>query len=103
MKTEGNKVRLMFTQTGSGLLVKDKYGYLKGFEVAGSDQIFHFAKAWAEGNDVVVSCDAVTQPVAVRFAWADNPEDANLFNQEGFPAVPSEPIIGKGSRRGKNL
>lgn len=87
-KTEGNKIRISFANTGTGLIVKDKYGYLKGFEVAGTDQKFFYAKAWLEGNDVVVSCDAVPQPTAVRFAWADNPEDANLFNREGFPAVP---------------
>ncbi len=68
MKTAGNQVRILFAQTGSGLLVKDKYGYLKGFEIAGADQKFHFAKAWTEGNEVVISCEAVTQPVAVRYA-----------------------------------
>ena len=88
MKVEGSKIRLTFTNTGSGLLVKDKYGYLKGFEVAGSNQKFYYAKAWTEGNEVVVSCDAVAEPIAVHFAWADNPDDANLFNKEGFPAVP---------------
>lgn len=88
MKVEGNKVRVSFTDIGSGLMVKDKYGYLKGFELAGNDQRFHYAKAHIEGNDVIVECDAVQSPIAVRFAWADNPEDANLFNREGFPAVP---------------
>jgi len=96
MKVEGNKIRLTFTSIGSGLLVKDKYGYLKGFEVAAADQKFYYAKAWAEGNEVVVSCDAVPQPVAVHFAWADNPEDANLFNKEGFPAVPFRTDAWKG-------
>jgi sialate O-acetylesterase len=88
IKIEGNKIRLSFAQAGSGLMVKDKYGYVKGFEVAGIDQKFHYAKAAIEGNDVVVYSEAVSQPVAVHFAWADNPEDANLFNKEGFPAVP---------------
>ncbi len=88
MKVEGNKIRLTFTHAGNGLQVKDKYGYLKAFEVAGADQKFYYAKAWIEGNDIVVSCDAVANPVAARFAWADNPDDANLFNKEGFPAVP---------------
>ena len=88
INVEGKKIRVSFTDVGSGLMVKDKYGYLKGFEVAGSDQKFRYAKAWLEGNDVVVSCDEVSNPVAVRFAWADNPEDANLFNKEGFPASP---------------
>jgi sialate O-acetylesterase len=103
MKAEGNRVRLTFTQTGSGLLAKDKYGYLKGFEVAGSDQKFHYAKAWIEGNEVVVSCDAVTQSVAVRFAWADNPEDANLFNKEGLPAVPFRTDSWKGITEGNKF
>lgn len=96
MKMEGNKIRLTFTHAGSGLLVKDKYGYLKGFEVAGADQKFYYAKAWIEGNDIVVSCDVVTNPVAARFAWADNPEDANLFNKEGFPAAPFRTDTWKG-------
>lgn len=88
MTTDGNNVRLTFDNIGSGLLVKDKYGYLKGFEIAGADRKFHYAMARVEGNEVVVSCAGVADPVAVRFAWSDNPEDANLFNKEGFPAVP---------------
>jgi len=103
MKVEGNRVRLTFTQIGSGLQVKDKYGYLKGFEIAGNDQKFHYAKAWTENNTVVVSCEAVTQPMAVRFAWADNPEEANLFNNEGFPAVPFRTDAWKGITEGKKF
>jgi sialate O-acetylesterase len=96
MVVEGNKIRVRFTSTGSGLMAKDKYGYLKGFEIAGADQKFHYAKAWIEGNDIVVSNEAVNNPVAVRFAWADNPDDANLFNKEGFPAVPFRTDTWKG-------
>ena len=88
MNVEGQKIRVSFTDVGSGLVVKDKYGYLKGFELAGTDQKFRYAKAWVEGNDVIVSTEEILNPVAVRFAWADNPEDANLFNKEGFPAAP---------------
>ncbi|MGC3943969.1 MAG: sialate O-acetylesterase [Chryseolinea sp.] len=88
MSVEGNKVKILLSNTGSGLMVKDKYGYLKGFEVAGSDHKFYYAKASLVGNDVVVESDQVQTPGAVRFAWADNPEDANLFNKDGFPAVP---------------
>lgn len=88
MNVEGNTVRISFSDIGSGLIVKDKYGYLKGFEVAGSDHRFYYAKATIAGDEVIVACDQVQTPVAVRFAWADNPEDANLFNKEGFPAVP---------------
>ena len=96
MKVEGNNIRISFTHVGSGLLAKDKYGYLKGFEIAGSDQKFHYAKAWIEGSNVVVSSDQVSNPVAVHFAWADNPEDANLFNKDGFPAVPFRTDTWKG-------
>ncbi|HYG17927.1 MAG TPA: sialate O-acetylesterase, partial [Ohtaekwangia sp.] len=88
MKVEGNRVRLSFTQTGGGLLVRDKYGYIKGFEVAGKDQQFHYAKAFLEGDQVIVFHDKVAEPVAVRFGWADDASDNNLFNKEGFPALP---------------
>jgi sialate O-acetylesterase len=88
MTTEGNKALLTFTQTGGGLMAKDKYGFLKGFEIAGADQKFVYAKAWVEGDRVVVFQDGVSQPAAVRFGWADDAGEDNLFNKEGFPAVP---------------
>jgi sialate O-acetylesterase len=86
MKTEGGKVILSFTHAGSGLTVKDKYGYIKGFEVAGTDQKFHYAKAYIDGDKLIVSSEEVVAPVAVRYAWADEALEANLFNKDGFPA-----------------
>ncbi len=100
MKVEGNNVRLSFNETGSGLMVKDKYGYVKGFEVAGEDKKFKYAKAWIDGNDIVVSADGISKPTSVRYAWADNPEDANLFNKEGFPASPFRTDTWKGITEG---
>lgn len=88
MKADGNKIVLSFSHTGSGLLVKNKYGYIKGFEIAGADQKFYYAKAFVQGTGVVVMADSVTHPVAVRYAWADDAGEANLFNREGFPAGP---------------
>ena len=88
MKIEGNKVVLNFSHTGSGLMVKDKNANLKGFQIAGVDEKFHSAKATLRGNQVIVMAEAVTQPVAVRYAWADDAGEANLFNKEGFPAGP---------------
>lgn len=88
MKTEAGKIVLTFTHVASGLMVKDKYGYIRGFEIAGKDQRFYYAKAYAEGNRIVVSSDVVPEPIEVRYAWADDPGDANLFNNDGFPAVP---------------
>jgi sialate O-acetylesterase len=100
MKIEGNTIRLTFTEMGSGLMAKDKYGYVKGFEVAGSDQKFKYAKAWIDGNDILVLTEGVSNPTAVRYAWADNPEDANLYNKEGFPASPFRTDTWKGITEG---
>ncbi len=88
MKVDGNKVILTFTHTGSGLLVKDKYGYLKGFEIAGADKHFQYAKAIVEGDKIIVHAEGVTTPVAVRYNWADDASEGNLFNKELFPAAP---------------
>ena len=88
MNIQENKIILSFTHTGSGLVAKNKYGYLMGFEIAGADHHFHFAKAFLEKNKVIVFADDLQQPVSVHYAWADDAGDANLFNQEGFPAVP---------------
>lgn len=84
----GNRIELGFDHTGSGLMARDKYGYLKGFTIAGADQQFKWARAFIEGGKVIVYSDAVPQPVAVRYAWADNPDDANLYSMEGLPASP---------------
>lgn len=86
MKVDGNKIILSFLYTGGGLIAKG--GELQGFEIAGSDQVFHAAKAVIEGNHVVVSADGVSNPVAVRFAWMDFAGSANLYNKEGFSASP---------------
>ena len=82
----GGKIRISFTETGQGLTISDK-GSLKGFAVAGSDKKFYWAKAVIDGNSVIVSSDEVKSPVAVRYAWADNP-DCNLINKDGLPAIP---------------
>lgn len=88
MKTEGNKVTISFTNIGSGLMTKDKYGYLKGFEISGADQKYCYAKAYLQGNKVIVYADDVTAPIAVRFGWFDDLSDNNLYNTEGLPTVP---------------
>lgn len=88
MSIQGDKIILSFTHTGSGLMIKDKYGYLRGFEIAGPDHHFYFAKAILENNKVMVYAEEVSQPLSVHFAWADDAADANLYNKEGFPAVP---------------
>lgn len=89
MQVEGNKIRIKFDHVGSGLMAKnDKYGYLKGFAIAGADKKFVWAQAIIDGNDIIVWSENVKTPVAVRYAWADNPDDANFYNKEGLPASP---------------
>jgi sialate O-acetylesterase len=89
MTIQENKIILTFTHTGSGLVAKNKYGYLAGFEIAGADHHFHYAKAFVQNNKVIVYADEVpAKPEAVRYAWADDARDANLYNREGFPAIP---------------
>ena len=100
MKTEGNKANISFTDIGSGLIAHDRYGYIKGFEVAGADKKFHYAKAYISGNTVVVYNDSVNAPIAVRYGWADNNLEDNLFNKEGFPAEPFRTDDWKGITEG---
>ncbi|MDR2424708.1 MAG: beta galactosidase jelly roll domain-containing protein [Prevotellaceae bacterium] len=88
MKIDGNRIVLTFKHTADGLTVRNKYGYLQGFTIAGADKKFVWAPAYIEGNTVVVSSDKVKSPVAVRYAWAINPDDANLYNSAGLPASP---------------
>ena len=83
-----NSATISFKNVGGGLMVKDKFGYLKGFEIAGEDKVFHYAKAEIVGDKVVVTHPKNQKPIAVRYAWADSPIDANLFNVEGLPASP---------------
>jgi sialate O-acetylesterase len=75
--------------TNRPLMVQDKYGYLKGFEIAGEDRVFYYAKAEIHGpNEVIVRHPKQQTPVAVRYAWSDAPAEANLFHTGGFPACP---------------
>lgn len=86
-KMVGNKVILSFVNIGSGLVAKgDKE--LKYFAIAGADRKFVWAKAKLISNRVEVWSDSVQHPVSVRYAWADNPEGANLYNMENLPASP---------------
>jgi sialate O-acetylesterase len=85
-RKEGNRIRISFTHTASGLSMREGKE-VTGFAIAGNDMQFHWAKAVIEDNEVVVYSEDVADPVAVRYAWADNPE-CNLVNSEGLPAVP---------------
>ncbi|MFI5131539.1 MAG: sialate O-acetylesterase [Chitinophagales bacterium] len=86
-EVDGNKITLSFSHTGSGLTTNDGEE-LNQFAVAGADKKFVWARSRIEGDKVVVWNDDIATPVYVRYAWADNPVGANLFNKEGLPASP---------------
>ncbi len=85
MQIDSNKVRVQFDNVCDGLVVKGPA--LKGFEIAGEDKKFFPVEAAIDSNAVVLWSDIVPVPVAVRYAWADNPE-CNLYNKAGLPAGP---------------
>lgn len=95
---EGRRIVLHFSRIGNGLEARDvalgldgKYkigqGALRGFSIAGSDGLFVPAKAVIDGDTVIVRHDEISEPVSVRYAWADFPR-ANLYNADGFPTGP---------------
>ncbi|KQB43746.1 DUF303 multi-domain protein [Flavobacterium daejeonense] len=88
MEIQDNKIILTFSSIGSGLMTPNKYGYLEGFEIAGNDKVFHYAKAFIKDNKVVVYSDHVQNPIAVHYGWADDASDCNLYNIDNFPALP---------------
>jgi sialate O-acetylesterase len=86
MTVENGKIRVSFRETGGGLRVDGPT--LNEFVIAGADGKFVGAQARLDGNTVLVWRPDVPNPVAVRYAWANNPDKANLFNREGLPAAP---------------
>ncbi|MCI0522146.1 MAG: sialate O-acetylesterase [Bacteroidales bacterium] len=85
MQIAGDTIIISFSNKGSGLTVKGG-GELKHFSIAGEDKNFVWAEARIEGDKVIVWNKNVVSPAAVRYAWADNPAGANLYNKEGLPA-----------------
>ncbi len=86
-KKKGNKIEILFDNTGSGLVAKNNKT-ISGFAIAGDDGKYVWAQARIKGKKVVVWSKDIETPQAVSYAWADNPSNANLYNQEGLPAVP---------------
>jgi len=89
MKIEKNNIFITFDHVGKGLKINDKYGYTNGFTIAPKDGAFKWAKATiVNSNTVMVTSKEVGNPAEVRYGWADNPDDLNLYNSEGLPANP---------------
>jgi sialate O-acetylesterase len=96
MRINGRQAVLEFDHTGGGLIAKAvefdgghraRANELKGFAACGEDRVFKWANAIIRGDTVVVTCPDGTTPAGVRYAWSDFPL-CNLYNKEGFPAVP---------------
>ncbi len=83
---QNGRIRVQFDHVGGGLVAK--CGTLKQFAIAAADSKFVWADATVDGDSVIVSSPAVADPVFVRYAWAENPAGANLYNSEGLPAAP---------------
>ena len=98
MTVSESTVRLRFDQAHGGLVAGS--GGLTGFAVAGADRRWVWADARIDGDTVVLTNTAVTNPVAVRYAWAIGAV-ASLFNGAGLPASPFRtdewPGVGSGN------
>jgi sialate O-acetylesterase len=97
-RIDGARVIVTFDGVGDGLMVGTwgtgkgvapaPAAALAGFQLAGNNAQWHDAQAEIQGQAVVVTCDEVPQPKAIRYAWAPRPAKANLYNRAGFPALP---------------
>jgi len=87
-KVGGSKIVLIFDDVGKGLRLRDG-DKLDEFAIAGEDRRWHWAQAKIKGkNRVEVWSDTVPQPLAVRYAFNNNPKHPNLTNETGLPAAP---------------
>jgi sialate O-acetylesterase len=93
-----------FSHAEHGLAVRDKYGYIKGFELAGADHKFYYAQAViTDDNKVKVWCTQVPHPISVRYGWTNAPVEANLFSKDGFPVSPFRSDNWKGLTEAKKF
>ncbi len=102
---QGDKIVLHFRYADSGLMVATKEGLavpretpdaeLAHFELVDKDGVWCPADAKIDGKTVVVTCDKVRSPVAVRYAYTVTPENCNLYSRDGLPASPfcSDPSL----------
>ena len=86
MEVNGDSIVLSFTNS-KDLKIKGNKS-LKHFAIAGADQKFVWAKASIVNNQITVYRDAISNPVAVRYAWANNPEEVNLYDLNNMPISP---------------
>ncbi|SFS42057.1 sialate O-acetylesterase [Lutibacter maritimus] len=88
MKINDDHIIVSFDDIGGGLMTTDLQGNVHGFEIAGKDQIFYKVNAVIEGDNIIISAKNINTPIHIRFSWIGDASASNLFNKEGFPAVP---------------
>ena len=96
-RIEGNQIRIQFDHAESGLMaankemlkpaVEDQGAKIQWLSIQGKDQVWHWADGALDGNDLIVSSGDVSEPIAVRYAYAANPAGCNLYNRAGLPAA----------------
>ena len=91
VKARGDKLELSFSDVGKGLDVRG--GNLKHIAIAGADKKFVWALSEVKKDKLLVWADSVPEPKWVRYAWADNPDGANLYNSAGLPASSFEAYV----------
>lgn len=108
MQTDGGKIRVKFDHVDGGLIAKrlpatyflvsadnksaplvrnTPESQVEGFAICGANRGWVWADAKIDGDSVIVWSDKVPKPIAVRYAWANNPT-CNLYNGAGLPASP---------------
>ena len=83
---KGDKIEV--TLTGKSMLIAKDQQSLRGFEIAGKDQVFYPATASIVNNKLVVTSDKVSNPTAVRYGWKADNLELNLFTKELLPVSP---------------
>jgi sialate O-acetylesterase len=84
-RREGRALRVSFAHAEGGLAVRGET--VNDVELAGADRVFHPAEGRIDGETLIVTSPSVPEPVAVRYAWSNNPS-ANLYNRAGLHAAP---------------
>lgn len=86
---KNKEIVLTFSEIGSGLIQLGS-NKIQHLAIAGENKKFQWTKAKVIGKQVVVDTPDAIKVKYIRYAWADNPNNANLYNQEGLPAYPFE-------------